>query len=215
MNQSMEISINDDNDESLHEEIEDKGSSSHESRTPSEEEALIGKQETAVVTRLRLVLLCVLAGSAVGVASIVYTYLKQSEVSAFHAQFKDDSEKILQTAGNAIDSVLGAFDSAAVTWVSYARATNQTWPFVTLPDFAVRMSKIVPLSRTIIMNVVPIVTAAQRREWEAYVTRNDGWVNETIDVQRDYKNYNGPDDYHTTSYPILHDDFNDIPYNVT
>jgi hypothetical protein len=91
-NQSAEGSTNDDRSlcgeelpvDDHDEEEEDKVSD--ESRAPSEENALIGKQETLAVTRLRLVLLFVLAGSAVGVAIVVYAYLKGSEEAAFHAQ---------------------------------------------------------------------------------------------------------------------------------
>jgi hypothetical protein len=123
--------------------------------------------------------------------------------------------KILQTAGNTIDSVLGEFDSVAVSLVSHARASNQTWPFVTLPDFAVRMSKIVPLARTLNIYVLPMVTPKERREWETYAKRNDDWVNETVDVQRDFKNYYGPNEYDIMPHNIIHSDAGNIPYNET
>jgi hypothetical protein len=207
--QSDEVSISD--GRSLG--TEDPGGD--ESRAPSEEDDLIGKQETAVVTRLRLVLLFVLAVSAVGVASTVYAYLKSIEESAFHTQFDDDSAKILQTAANTIDSILGASDNLAVLSVSFARATNQTWPFVTLPDFPVRMAKIMPSTRTFNLNILPLVTPARRKEWEAYVLQHDDRVNETADVQRDFKNFNGVHEYDTMPHNIIHGDFDDIPYNET
>jgi hypothetical protein len=192
---------------------EDRGS--NVSRAQSEVESLIGKQETVVVTRLRLVLLCSLAISAVGVAIAVYTYLERNEEAAFRAQYRVDSNKILSTAGNTLASMIGAFDSVALMLISHARATNQTWPFVTVPNFALRMGKIVPLCRTINMNVLPLVTPAKRKEWETYALHNDYWVNETVDVQRDFKNYYGPDEYDTMPHNILHGDFDDIPYDDT
>jgi hypothetical protein len=175
----------------------------------------IAQEETVVVFRLKMVVLLVLVISAVGVAFTVHFYLRRSELAAFHAQYKVDSKKILQTAGSTIESVFGAFDTVAVSLVSHARATNQTWPFVTLPDFAVRMSKTVHLSRTINMNFLPLVTPTQRKDWETYAIHNDDWVNETVDVQRGFKNYYGPDEYDTMPHNILHGDFDDIPYNET
>jgi hypothetical protein len=175
----------------------------------------IAQEETVVVFRLKMVVLLVLIVSAVGVAFTVHFYLRRSELAAFHEQYKVDSKKILQTAGSTIESVFGAFDTVAVSLVSHARASNQTWPFVTLPDFAVRMSKTVHLSRTINMNFLPLVTPDQRKDWEAYAIRNDDWVNETVDVQRGFKNYYGPDEYDTMPHNVLHGDFDSIPYNET
>jgi hypothetical protein len=208
MNQSDEVSID---ERSLC--TEDQGG--NESRALSEEENLIGKRETAVVTRLRLVLFFVLAVSAVGVASTVYVYLKTIEESAFQTQFDDDAIKILQTVANTIESILSASDNLAVLSVSFARATNQTWPFVTLPDFPVRIAKIMPSTRTFNMNILPLVTPARRIEWEAYVLQHDDWVNETADVQRDFKNFNGVHEYDTMPHNIIHGDFDNIPYNET
>jgi hypothetical protein len=109
-----------------------------------------------------MVVLLVLVLSAVGVALTVYFYLRKSEQESFRTEFEDNANEVIQGVGHTIDNLLGSFDSLAVLWVSYARATNQTWPFVTLPDFAVRMSKIVPLSHT---NIVPIVTPAVKLTW--------------------------------------------------
>jgi hypothetical protein len=107
----------------------------------------------------------------------------------------------------------GSFDSLAVSTISLARATNQTWPFVTLPDFAVRMAKILPLSRTFVMYMLPLVTPSQRDEWEAYTVQNDYWVNESIKIQKEFQNYYGPTEYDTESYGTIHGDFADIPAN--
>jgi hypothetical protein len=215
MNQSDSLTNDDDSSMSTEDPEVEEDRGSDESRAPSEKDDLIGKQETAIVTRLRLVLLFVLAVSAVGVASTVYVYLKSIEESAFHTQFKHDSVKILQTTANTIDSILGASDNLAVLSVSFARATNQTWPFVTLPDFPVRMAKIMPSTRTFNMNILPLVKPARRKEWEAYVLQHDDWVNETADVQRDFKNFNGVYEYDTMPHNIIHGDFDDIPYNET
>jgi hypothetical protein len=179
----------------------------------SSEQVTIAKQETKDVVRLKLLVLLVLIISAGAVASFIYLYLKWVEEKAFCDEFHDHADKILQSVGSTVDNILGSFDSLAVSTISLARATNQTWPFVTLPDFAVRMSKVLPLSRTFVMQMLPLVTPSQRDEWEAYTVQNDYWVNESIEVQREFQNYYGPTDYDTESYGTIHGDFEDIPAN--
>jgi hypothetical protein len=67
--------------------------------------------------------------------------------------------------------------------VSSARASNQTWPFVATPDFAVLASKARLQSDAIILSVTPVVTKENRRKWEAFSMENQGWVNESMRVQ--------------------------------
>jgi hypothetical protein len=179
----------------------------------SSEQMTIARQETKDVMRLRLLVLLVLIISAGAVASFIYLYLKWMEEKAFRDEFHGHADKILQSVGSTVDNILGSFDSLAVSTISLARATNQTWPFVTLPDFAVRMAKILPLSRTFVMYMLPLVTPSQRDELEAYTVQNDYWVNESIEVQKEFQNYYGPTEYDTESYGTIRGDFADIPAN--
>jgi hypothetical protein len=175
--------------------------------------AAIATKETKDVLRLRLVVFFVLITFTIAVATSVYLHLHWNEESKFREHFHDDADKILQAVGSTLDNILGSFDSLAVSSISLARATNQSWPFVTLPHFAVRMSKLVPLSRSVVTFLSPIVQPKQRQAWEAYSVQNDDWLYESIELQREFKHYYGSYENHTLDLGKLHGDFGEIPQN--
>lgn len=180
----------------------------------SEKQGEIAKNETKAVLHLKFVVLIVLVCSAICVAVIVYKYTAGSEESLFEYQFRDDSSKVLEAIGSSLDKTLGTFDSLAVTLVSSARAANESWPFVTLPDFGVRVSKLLPLSNAVSINVLPVVTPGQRLAWEEYSLQNDRWVNESVAIQETWKDYHGPLIYDWEPNAVMHDDFDDLQYNL-
>jgi type II secretory pathway pseudopilin PulG len=136
-------------------------------------EEAIAQKETKVVGCLKIVVLLVLAISATIVATTVHSYLSRAEQAKYEAAFQDAGSKIFQAIGTSLDKSFGLLDSLAVLYVSYAKMSNQTWPFVTMPDFAIRLAKILPLTDAIAVNVLPVVTAENREKWEAYSVAND------------------------------------------
>ena len=143
----------------------------------------IAKAETQAVKRLKLVVLGVLTLLAVGVALAVYYYTSGAEQVQFEDAFQGDASKVLEGLGSSLERTIGGLDLFAAMIVSVARATNQTWPFVTIPNFPLIASKIRLLSQTVLLTLYPIVTQEERSEWEAYSTQNDAWVNESMNVQ--------------------------------
>ena len=184
-----------------------------------EEREIIAKQETKAVFRLKLLVLLLLTLFAVGTALAVFYYTTGSEQDQFEDQFKDDAHKVLEAVGSSLDKTFGAFDSLAVAAVSYARATNQSWPNVTLPDYGIRAAKVLELSDAFTINICPFVTPEQRAGWEEYASvegEHIYWVNETLAIQETWKNYYGPiDQYNWTGHDIIYGDFDDVPYNST
>jgi hypothetical protein len=178
-------------------------------------EVEIAGKESRTVWRRKLLVLVVLIGSAVAVAWTTHHYISKSEIEQFRNQFEDDANKIFGAIGTSLDKTLGAYDQIAVAFVSHARFANQTWPFVTLPNFALRMAKVLPPSAAITINLIPIVTPEDRLEWEAYTKANDYWVNEGMAVQETWERYYGPVAYNGTHSSVVHGDFDYIPYNTT
>jgi hypothetical protein len=176
-------------------------------------EEVISKKETQAVSRLRLVVLLVLVGAAAAVAATVYFYLTHSEEKQFLDQFEEDAAKIFAAVGGVIDQTMAAFDGIAVTMVSTAKMTNQTWPFVTIADFAVRLSKVLPLSHASIIGAYHILTPENREQWEEYTKNNDYWVNESMTVQKDWGGYYGPVEYNGEQNPVVHGAQGDLPAN--
>jgi hypothetical protein len=61
---------------------------------------------------------------------------------------------------------------------------EQTWPFVTLPDMAVRASKLRSLSKIFLFSVYHYIAHEDRAAWESYAAQNKGWIDEGIETQK-------------------------------
>jgi hypothetical protein len=171
-------------------------------------------KETKDVLHLKLFVLFILVVSASTIASCVYVYITGNETAQFEAKFNNDADKVFVAIGSSLHQTLGLLDSLAVTYVSYARNQNVTWPFVTLPDFGARMAKLLPLTDAISISLLPIIHPEVRKEWEAYSLNNDEWVNESIALQETWDGYYGPIDYGWEPYGYIHGDYGNIEANV-
>jgi hypothetical protein len=192
----------------------DSDADSNASTRASEVTPKLAKRESRDVFRLRLAVLLVLVSSAVGAALAVHFYLANSEEQQFMGQFDEDAEKVLDAIGRSIDQTMAAFDSMAVTLVSTAQMTNQSWPFVTIADYAVRMSKVIPLTHAVLTYSYHVVKPDQRAQWEEYTTNNNGWVNESMAVQKEWGGYYGPIEYNGDQSDAIYGVFDDLPANT-
>ena len=114
-----------------------------------------------------------------------------------------------------LDSTFGSLDSLATGLVSYAKASNQTWPFVTVPDFAIHAAKMISNCDAIIVGVLALVATEKRAQWERYTITNNQWVNASVQLQADYAFFNGPLEYDTSKYDgVVYGDFGPIEQNV-
>ena len=96
-------------------------------------------------------------------------------------------------------------DAFGAAMVSHARATQQAWPFVTMPDFAVRATKTKRLSKAAWVAVYSIVQGPQRAAYENYTAANHDWVRQSVEIQSVDPHYYGTNylDYYTADY--IHD----------
>eukprot|EP00977_Amphora_coffeiformis_P019489 scaffold7295_cov167-Amphora_coffeaeformis.AAC.11 len=139
----------------------------------------------------RIAVLVILLVSAVGLAVFVYRYTNSSELDQFEKQFEEDARKVLEHVGTELDFTLGASDAFLVEEITSAQQTNQSWPFVTNPSFAVRAAKLRSLTKALVVITYPAVTDVNREQWEAYSVQNDGWVEEGLRVQENDANFQG------------------------
>ena len=196
---------------------EDHASSSSESGNSShprtiEEQKEIAAAETKAVFRLKLFVLAVLVASAISVSLVVYHYMTRAETVSFEGSFDDDSDKVFESIGSSLDRTLEAIDSFVVATASYAEATNSTWPFVTMPNFAVRIAKIRSLSKATYIGQYQYVTEEQRRLWQNYSIEHAGWVEQSITIQKEDSTYRGKiiDQYNLSD--TIYGNYGDIPY---
>jgi hypothetical protein len=182
--------------------------------TTTERDTLLDKKGSEEVYQFKVIVLLILSISAVVVATCVYIYVTKKEKSQFGEKFRSDASKVLDTVGNSIDRTMIAMDSLAVDLVSYARATNATWPCVTLPNFALRMSKVLPQTDALMIQFLPMVKPIQRKKWEHYVSRSIFWLNETMAIQENWDGYYGPIGYNWEINDYIWGDSGDIEANV-
>jgi hypothetical protein len=185
----------------------------HDEDSPSGND--VSKKETKDVMVLKLLVLLILVISASTIASCVYAYITRNETAQFESKFKNDADKVLLAIGSSVHRTLGLLDSLAVTYVSYAHNQNDSWPFVTLPDFGGRMAKLLPLTDAVSISLQPVVHPEEREDWEEYSISNDNWVNESIAMQATWDGYYGPINYDWEPYRYIYGDSGDVEENAT
>jgi hypothetical protein len=178
----------------------------------------IGTKETKDVNRLRLAVLFVIFLSAVLVGFLVFFITRREEMTKFHEAFDAETLKIYTSIGDGLKRLVGSLDSFSTLAVSYARSTNSTWPFVTIPDFPNHASKMLSngVGNTLIMSV--IVTPANRLLWEQYSMNNSNIIPEALQLMATDKNYYGDTNRNYTLTPVVVNasvDFPPIPYDTT
>jgi hypothetical protein len=174
----------------------------------------ITKKETKDVLRHKTMVLFMLLASASIIATAVFVYITRGETTHFETKFNNDAEKLIDGVGGSLHRTLGLLDVLAVAYVSHARHQNDTWPFVTLPDYGARMAKLLPLTDAIFVTILPIIHPKQRKQWEEYSLKNDAWANETISLQETWSGYYGPTDYGWQPRGVIFGDSGDIEANI-
>jgi hypothetical protein len=154
--------------------------------------AALAQRETRAIAWFRLVVLSVLVASMTGTATAIYLFLRDSEMDAFRASFINDSNNIIEAVAETLYTSLGAVDGYLVSLVSLARATNQTWPFVTVPDASVRLAKLRSLSKAVSVQQAHFVTEEQKIDWINYTQTHNQWATDALRIQKTDKNYHGP-----------------------
>lgn len=120
-----------------------------------------------------------------------------------------------------METTLMALDTLATTFISIATMTNQTFPYVTIPDYGIHVAKSQPHTHALVTSFVAVVPAEDRMEWESYAALNNSkielWLNNALHYQETYKQYYGPPQSSASWYAqdVIYEDFGPIPYNVS
>jgi hypothetical protein len=173
---------------------------------------ILAKHETQHVKVLRTIVAIVLVLSTVGITLAIYFYVRHSEQSDLDIGYASDTDRILDGIGMSIHDSLGAMASLGTMMISFARQTNQTFPFVTMPLFAVTASRFLTLTAGIQLSIQPVVTSTQRLQWEEYAMNHEWWVNETKGVQEIDPFYYGEVPYGVPNPPRIINYTSALPY---
>ena len=106
----------------------------------------IARKENRAVSLWRIFMFCVLITTTYAVAALVYAFTSNFEAKGFESAFADDTLKIYESLASSLDTKLAAVDLLAMLMVSSAREKQETFPFTTLTDFAVKAAKVCDLS---------------------------------------------------------------------
>jgi hypothetical protein len=142
----------------------------------------LASRESKAVWHLRLLVFAVLLLTMVLFSLGTYFYTSNAETDEFEQQFHEDATKVLQSLGESLDKAIAGVDTMVLSMLSYARDTNQTWPYVTVPDFESRSAKFLALTNAVVFMQFTLITPETRGKWEAYSADNGpAWAEKSID----------------------------------
>jgi hypothetical protein len=142
----------------------------------------------------------------VGLSVATYFRISNGEYGEFERQFHEDSNKVLTTMGSNLVRTLEASDAFVVSIISLASATNQSWPFVVVPDFAVRAEKIRSLANAVYVNTYPLVQPNERKEWENFTAQHgESMIIESIAAIEEFDGADWPVVWDYDLWDVIHD----------
>jgi hypothetical protein len=178
----------------------------------------IGTKETKDVVCLRFVVFLVLFASVVSVGVTVFLTIRKEERSKFEEAYDSEVSKVFTSITTSLKTLVGSLDMFASIVVSHARDSNSTWPFVTIPDFPIRVSKQLSSGVGVALTMSVIVQPKNRLEWEEYALNNSFIVPQALRIMETDKNFYGRTDLEYRIEPTvveLTDSFRPVPYNTT
>ena len=89
---------------------------------------------------------------------------------------------MIELSNKQVKASADVLKNAAVTATSLALASQQAWPYVTIPNFAERTEGLRELFDSRLVLFTPVVSF-DRAVWETYATENQGWTEEGLRFQ--------------------------------
>jgi hypothetical protein len=138
----------------------------------------LARRETKVLNVLRVLVLVLLLVTTTLTSAVVYFHTSNEETKNFESDFQANAQRIVESFHDAVERRLGAINSMATAITSHALETKQTFPFVTIPNFAIRGSDLRVQADAMSILWMPLVTDEIRVAWEEYALNNRSQVDE-------------------------------------
>lgn len=164
----------------LNENVEGDSISHSEACNPLEAKIEIAKKEAQRVGYMRWLLGLVLVAVTAGVSIAVYMQARGSEQKDFEDQYYDHAHKVIGTFRASAQSRLAAIESFAVSISVGARAREESWPNVTVPEYVRQATYVIELSKVMSLTLLQLVSNETRAGWEAYTATHNEWVYEGL-----------------------------------
>jgi hypothetical protein len=149
----------------------------------------LAEAETRVVSYLRLAALLVLVITAVVVCTGVHYYASNNEQEAFLAEYENSALQVMDHFHDSVERNLAAVASLSTDITSYAQRENLTFPFVTMPDFALKGAHLRILSGAFIIQYRPLVMPEKREEWEIFTQQNRGQIDQAFEQDKRFRDW--------------------------
>jgi len=162
-------------------------------------------EESQKVRRIKHFVMLFLLIIMICVSVTTYYWISNDEYDEFDRQFQEDSHKVLSTMGRNLVRTLEASDAFVASITSLAAATNQQWPFVVVPDFAIRAEKIRSLVNAVYVSTYNVVQPNERGEWERFTAKHgESMVNESIAAIEAFNGADWPIVWNYTLWDVIH-----------
>ncbi|KAL3912901.1 MAG: hypothetical protein SGILL_006705 [Bacillariaceae sp.] len=160
----------------------------------------IAQRENQAVLIWKMVVISAMILITIGVSIAVFVYVDSKEQQAFESNFQEDTFKIFSDLGGGIVQRFSQLDQMAIDLVSYANTSDSEWPYVTMPNYAVRASKSRRSSGAVAMETFyyinetnsGLVADRSRAEWQSYSRENgEEWMRRALALQEIDDSYLG------------------------
>ena len=142
--------------------------------------------QTTALTRLKFIILAIFILCTIIGCTCVLIIMRNFDSDASNDIYQDTVEQVMDQVSSRWISTMTSLDSYVVTMASVGQLSyanplsgiiSTTWPFVTIPDYAVRASKLQSLNPSILhVGQYHVIRDDQRESWETYTTTSRGWL---------------------------------------
>ncbi len=142
------------------------------------EKEFVASDYRVIATHLRLLVFALFVGLCLALPLLVYSISRNNQEEWFEGTFSSISAKFINNVEFQLSRKLSAVDSLRIALTSHGSniPNNQTWPFVTIPDWDFRANNVKDLGSLLSIALHPMVTEGDREEWEQYVQENLDWL---------------------------------------
>jgi hypothetical protein len=142
------------------------------------EKEFVASDYRVIATHLRAIVFVLFVGLCVALPLIVYSISQNNEEEWFEGTFTSISAKFIDNVEFQLTRKFSAVESLRVALTSHGSNmhNNQTWPFVTIPDWDLRGNNVRDLGGLLTIALHPMVTERNREDWENYVQDNLDWL---------------------------------------
>jgi CHASE domain len=100
-------------------------------------------------------------------------------------RFEDYAFEVIHAVHYEADSAFSVVSIVASTLTSHTVTSGAKWPFFTMPYMEIMGRESNELSGALQLTVVPLVTQANKAQWEAFSVENQTWIQEGVDTASD------------------------------